>query len=141
MENTTTLLVIDPKTPDSVIVDIAEGAAEKRSHLSCVMLSQAPVMPMYAYGATPYGGIDIPEDWTETLQTAVEELSDREAQLEKVLSRSGVSADIQAVLCATMDMKKVIANRARVCDIAYISPNIRKKPLSDVSTRWTDLSI
>jgi nucleotide-binding universal stress UspA family protein len=128
VKNATTLLVIDPETPDRVIADLAESAYEQQARLSCLMLGAAPALPMYAYGVPPYGGMNIPDNWTETVQAAQKALTQRETQIEAVLARSGVSADVQSIQCATMDIKHVVARRARVSDIAHIAPNLRDTP-------------
>lgn len=128
MKNTTTLLVIDPDTPDNVITEHAEAARANNTHLRCLMLGAAPAMPVYAYGTPPYGGMNIPDNWGETLNAVRKELSDRETEIEKLLARSGVSADVQSLLCSTMDIKNIVSLNARVCDIAYIAPNLRDNP-------------
>ena len=48
-------------------------------------------------------------------------LSERETQIETLLARTGVSADIQSLLCATIDIKNIGAQHARVCYIAVIA--------------------
>lgn len=126
--NTTTLLIIDMDTPDAVIAELAESAFQQHTHLSCLMLSPAPALPAYAYGISPYGAISIPDDWAEILHSSQTSLADRETEIEAVLGRVGVSADIQSVCCATMDIKEIVARRARVCDTAHVAPNLRAKP-------------
>jgi nucleotide-binding universal stress UspA family protein len=128
MKNTTTLLVIDLDTPDTVIADLAEAALQNQTHMSCLMIGPAPALPMYAYGTPPYGSMNIPDNWGETVRNGQKALTDRETEIEAVLARSGVSADIQSVLCPTMDIKNIVARRARVCDIAHIAPNLRDTP-------------
>lgn len=129
MTNTTTLLVIDTDTPDKVIADHAEAALQNEAHLSCLMLGQAPFMPVYAYGTPPYGGMNIPDDWGLALNEVRGSLASREKQIESLLAKSGVSAEIHSLLCAAIDIKNVVARHARVCDIAHIAPNLRDKPV------------
>lgn len=130
MKNTTTLLVIDIDTADTVIADLAESAFQNQTHLSCLMIGPAPVPPMYAYGISPYGSMHVPDNWGELLNSSRKALIDRESEIEVLLARSGVSADVQSVLCPTADIKNTVARRARVCDTAHIAPNLRAK--SDV---------
>jgi nucleotide-binding universal stress UspA family protein len=124
MKNTTTLLVIDPDTPDAVIAEHAEAARERDIHLRCLMLGSAPAMPVYAYGTPPYGGMNIPDNWGEALNDVRKELTRRKAAIESVLAHSGASADVQSLLCATIDIKNIVALHARVCDVAYIAPDL-----------------
>lgn len=129
MQNTTALLILDQQTPDSFVADMAEAAEKAQSHLSCMMLATAPSLPMSAYGLSPYGGgMNIPDDWAETLQSAQNALKDRETEIEAILARSGVSADIQSILCADMEIKDFVARRARVSDLAHVAPNLRDTP-------------
>lgn len=67
MKDTTILLTIDPDTPGRVITDIANSAFEDQTHLNCLMLVAAPTLPVYAYGTLPYGGMNIPDDWGQSL--------------------------------------------------------------------------
>lgn len=127
MENTTTLLVIDIDTADTVIADLAESAFQKKTHLSCLMIGPSPVPSMYAFGFAPYSGMHLPDNWGEVLKSSQKALTDREEEIEVLLARSGVSADVQSVLCPTADIKNMVARHARVCDIAYIAPNLRAR--------------
>ncbi|MFT5060552.1 MAG: nucleotide-binding universal stress UspA family protein [Polaromonas sp.] len=128
MKNTSTLLIIDQKTPDAVISDLAESAFQEQARLSFLMIGPAPALPIYAYGVSPYGGMNIPDNWGDTVGTAQKALADRVTEIEALLARTDVSADIQSVLCSTMDIKNIVARRARVADIAHIAPNLRETP-------------
>jgi nucleotide-binding universal stress UspA family protein len=126
MKNTTTLLVINCDTPDSLISEHAEAARASDIHLQCLMLGSAPALPLYAYGTPPYGGMNIPDNWGETLNAVRKGLTTRETEIEAVIARSGASAQIHSLLCATIDIKNIVALHARVCDVAHIAPNLRE---------------
>lgn len=128
MKNTTTLLIINPDTPDATISAHAEAAGVQNIHLSLLMLGAAPPLPVYAYGVPPYGGMNIPDNWGEVLNDTRKALRDRETQIKEVLAHSGVSANIHAVLCSTIDIKNIVAHHARVCDVAHIADNLRDTP-------------
>lgn len=121
MKNTTTLLVIEPDTSDAVIATQAEDAFAQNTHLSVLMIGKPPLLPTYAYGMGMYGSVAIPNDWAQVTISARTALIDRESQIKAVLSRSGVSADVQSLLCSTMDIKEIVAQHARVCDTAHIT--------------------
>ncbi len=125
MKNTTTLLVIDINTSDSVIADLAESAFQERTHLSCMMIGPALVQPMYSYGVLPYGGMNVADNWGEVFNTSHKALTDRVSEIETVLARSGASADVQPLMCPLADIKNNVARQARVCDTAHIAPNLR----------------
>ena len=128
MNSQTILFVINPDTADKVIAEAAEAAAQDQTHLSCLLLGAAPALPIYALGVPPYGGMNVPDNWGELVEAARQNQNDRVQAIEAVLARSGVSGDVQAILCATMEMKDHVARRARVCDMAHISPNLRDTP-------------
>lgn len=125
MKNTTTLLAIDINTPDSVIVDLADRAFQEQTHLNCMMIGPDPIQPMYAYGAFPYGGMNVADNWGEVFNTSHKALTDRVSEVETILLRSGASADVQSVMCPLADIKNVVARQARVCDTAHIASNLR----------------
>ncbi|WP_085311204.1 universal stress protein [Planktotalea arctica] len=120
MKNTTTLLVIEPSTSDTFIATQAEQALAQNTHLSVLMIGQQPVLPSYAYGGSMYGSIAIPDDWAQITTTARTALIKREMQVKTVLSSNGASSDVQSLLCASMDIKEIVAQHSRVCDIAHI---------------------
>ncbi|PRY80559.1 nucleotide-binding universal stress UspA family protein [Yoonia maritima] len=120
MKNTTTLLVIEPDTSDAVIAEQAEQAFAQNTHLSVLMIGDTPVLPTYAYGMPMYGNVAIPENWAQTAASTRNALVERETEIKAVLDRGGASADVQSLLCATMDIKEIVATHARICDTAYI---------------------
>jgi nucleotide-binding universal stress UspA family protein len=128
MKNTTTLLLINRETSDAVIHDLAESAAQEQTHLSCLMIGPAPQVPTYAYGMSPYGGMSIPDNWGENAENAQQEMVERVTEINALFARSNVSAALQSVLCTTMEIKDIVARRARVCDIAHIAANLRDTP-------------
>jgi nucleotide-binding universal stress UspA family protein len=128
MKNTTSLMVVDPDTPDALINEQAETALQDQTHLSYLLIAPSPVLPMYAYGVPPYGGMNIPDNWGENVQGAQKALAKRVNEIEAVLARSNVPADIQSAMCPTIEIKSIVARRARVCDTAHIAPNMRQTP-------------
>jgi nucleotide-binding universal stress UspA family protein len=128
MKNATILLVINTDTPDAIIAGLAESAFEQQAHLSLLMIGPTAVSPMYAYGMLPFGGMDVSGNWAEVMNSDHKSLLAREAEIEAVLARAQVSADIQSVTCATVDIRDFVARRARVCDIVHIAPNLRDAP-------------
>ncbi|KIN62672.1 UspA domain protein [Sulfitobacter noctilucicola] len=128
MKRRTILYVITPETPDDQISQAAEAAATTDAHLMCLMLGAAPMLPMYAYGVPPYGGMNIPDNWTETVADAQVAQTNRVQAVEKLLAASNVSGDVQSTMCATLDVKHVVAQYARVSDEAFFAPSLREMP-------------
>lgn len=128
MGKRTTLFLINGETSDDVISEMAEAAAANQSRLSCQLLGPAPALPMYAYGVPPYGGMNIPDNWSELVEEAHTKHRARADEIENILGKSGTSGNVQPVLCVPAEMKRQVARRARVCDVACIADNLRQSP-------------
>lgn len=128
MNRRTMLLVMNAETPDAQVTDAAEAAAKGQHHLSCLLLGAAPTLPMYAYGVPPYGGMNIPDNWTELVMQAQEDQKERVEAIEALLAKSDASGDVQSAICATVDVKRRVAQAARVSDEVYIAANMRDAP-------------
>ena len=128
MNRRTLLFVMDVNTPDDQIIGAANRAQLSLDHLSCLILGAAPTLPMYAYGVTPYGSLNIPDNWPGLLQDAKHALETRVQEVETLLAQSGASGDVQSMLGATVDFKHHVARRARVCDEVYIAASLRDTP-------------
>jgi nucleotide-binding universal stress UspA family protein len=125
MHRRTILYVLNTETPDAQIIEAAEAAAQDETHLVCLLLGQAPALPMYAYGVPPYGGMNIPDNWNETVIVAQHAHKDRVDAVETLLAKSNASGDVHSALCVTMDVKHHVSRLARVSDEAFFAPNLR----------------
>jgi nucleotide-binding universal stress UspA family protein len=132
MENTmnrqTVLFVMNAATPDAQISEVAEATAAADNHLICHILAPAPALPIYAYGVSPYGGMNIPDNWSELVAEAQEKQQDRVQEIEALLARSNASGDVQSGLCVTGDIKHRVAQVARVSDEAFLAASLRDTP-------------
>ncbi|MBW4706308.1 universal stress protein [Roseobacter sp. YSTF-M11] len=128
MNRRTLLFVINSETADTVLEEAAEATEKTQGHLSLLLIDPAPALPIYAYGGPPYSGMNIPDNWGEMVDEAQRAQKSRVQKIEQVLAQSGVSADVQSVLCATLDVKRHVARRARVCDEVFIAADFRETP-------------
>ena len=128
MNRRTVLYVINTDTPDNQISDAAEAAAQCQNHLICLLLGPSPALPIYAYGASPYGSMDIPDDWTARVAEAQSLQKERVQAVETVLAKSNTSGDVHSAMCATMEVKHHVARAARVSDEAIFAANLRDTP-------------
>ena len=128
MNRRTILYVMNAETPDNLISNAAEAAAVAQDHLICLILGASPALPMYAYGVPPYGGMNIPDNWTELVSEARQKQDDRTDAVEKLLARSNASGDAYSAICVTMDVKHHVAQAARVSDEAFFAANLRDTP-------------
>ncbi|MBD3665399.1 universal stress protein [Sulfitobacter sp. TSTF-M16] len=128
MHSRTILFALNADTPDVQITQAAEAAAQDATHLICLLLGQAPALPMYAYGVPPYGGMNIPDNWSETVELAQREHKDRVDAIEALLAKSGASGEVHPALSVTQDIKHHVSRLARVSDEAFFAPNLRDTP-------------
>ena len=128
MRNSTTLFMMNRDTPSETIADLAEASAQTRTHLSCLILGSRPELPAYIYGMPPYGALSVPDNWGELIKTAHQNQKKKVEEVEKILARSNVSGDVQSAFCVPSETRHRVARWARVCDIAYIAPNLREMP-------------
>lgn len=128
MSRLTRLFVMNSQTPDKQISQIAEIAAQNGDHLVCLIVDAAPALPIYAYGGPPYGGMNIPDNWQETVSQVRSEQNARVDAVEGLLAKSNTSGEVQAILTATIDAKHRVARCARVCDEAIFADNLRDTP-------------
>lgn len=128
MHRRTKLFVMNTETPDAQIAQAAEAAAQDETHLICLLIGQAPALPMYAYGVPPYGGMNIPDNWNETVVVAQQAQRDRVDAIEVLLAKANASGDVHSALCATIDVKHHISRLARVSDEAFLAANLRDDP-------------
>ena len=128
MNRRTILYVMDGNTPDAQINDAAQAAVRDDTHLICLVLAQAPALPMYSYGVPPYGGMNIPDNWPDLVTDAQKTQKDRVDAIEALLANSNASGDVVSALCAVQDIKHHVARVARVSDEVFCSPNLRDTP-------------
>lgn len=126
--NRTILFVINADTPDKEISEAAEAAAVTQDRLICLMLGASPALPIYAYGVPPYGGMNIPDNWSELVAEAQQKHKARVQTVETLLAKSNVAGDVYSALCVTMDVKHHVAQAARVSDEALFAANLRDTP-------------
>ncbi|WP_299649294.1 universal stress protein [uncultured Tateyamaria sp.] len=128
MSRRTILFVMTSQTPDADVSDVADMAARDGTHLLCLLVDAAPALPMYAYGVPPYGGMNVPENWQQTVSEAQKTQKTRADDVEKLLSKSGASGEVVVALTASVDAKHHVARCARVSDEAIFAANLRDSP-------------
>lgn len=128
MKNSTVLLVINHETDDQYIKEVSQAAIRYDMHISFFLMSAGVAVPPMIYGASLYGTIDVSENWQQLLNEALAAQRIRVEEIEEALAQAGGSADVQSVLCSPADASYHVAQRARVCDLAVIAPNMRESP-------------
>ncbi|WP_298864125.1 universal stress protein [uncultured Sulfitobacter sp.] len=128
MKRRTIVYVMNRKTTDAQINEAAEAAAQDQNHLHCLLLAALPSLPTYFYGGTAYGGVILPDNWSDIVANGKNELVERVDEVEKLLAKSAVSGDVQSAMCVSVDIKHHVARAARVSDEVHFAPNLRDTP-------------
>ncbi|MEL7164090.1 MAG: universal stress protein [Pseudomonadota bacterium] len=125
MHNATAVYCASVSTSDQVIQTAARKAAEHDTHLSVLLHSEYPTMPIGAHGALPYAGAPVPDGWSTALAAAQGKLKDRIDAVEHVCAAEHVSAEVIPFFASDADIKRGIAHVARTCDIVFFAPDLR----------------
>lgn len=125
MKNSTILLVLNNETDDQYIKEVSQAAVDYDMHMSFFLMSPGVAVPPMVFGASIYGTMDVSDNWQQLLDEALAAQRNRVEQIERILAEVGGSADVQSVLCSPADASDQVAQRARVCDLAVIAPNMR----------------
>ncbi|UWQ60583.1 universal stress protein (plasmid) [Leisingera caerulea] len=128
MQRRTLLFAISGSTSDTAITAAAEAAREQQAHLACLLLKTLPGMPYFAYGASAYGAMAVPDEWLETLQSCRTAQTARAAEVEALLSRCNTAGDVQYATASDADIRLLAARRALTCDIAEAAGGLREDP-------------
>ncbi|AXI54176.1 universal stress protein [Sulfitobacter sp. JL08] len=127
MENSTILFAISKECPDADLSRILEAARVQSVHVAVLIVGEMPQIPIYSYGAPPYGTTVIPEDWQNEARTEQDALNAKTDAVEALLKRHDVSGDITIVCSEPSLTASSVARRAMLCDLAIASDDLRKK--------------
>ncbi|MGJ8596286.1 universal stress protein [Sulfitobacter sp.] len=128
MERRTIVFVMNSATTDAEINEAAMAAAQDQNHLMCLLLGPLPSLPSYFYGGMAYGGMILPDNWSEVVEEGKNELMERVQEVEKLLAKSGASGDVQYAMCVSVDIKHHVARAARVSDEVHFASTLRDTP-------------
>ncbi len=120
MPKTTVLLIVDKSSKVASLNSWIDAANELDCHLSVLVAAMAQPIPTTAYGAIPYGGIVVTEEWQRAVKQDAEELSDKVGQIESAFSDAGISADVRGCHCELPLLSDEVADAANVSDFAAI---------------------
>ncbi|MGJ8561478.1 MAG: universal stress protein [Litorimonas sp.] len=127
MQNATALFCVDVSTPDHAIKTAAQDAVKHGAHIAVLLHGEFPTLPIGAYGGLAYGGISVPDAWSDTLKSAQTGLKDRTNAIETLLAGESASGDVIPLFAAEADIRQGIAQVARTCDIVFFSSDLRQQ--------------
>lgn len=130
MKNATLLTVLDAAGPADSHKAIAETARTQNIHLSYLVVGTVPQFPNYGVGMLPYGTPVVPDTWQDAVAQTNAELQTKVDALETFLSRETMSGDVISAYAEPTGLSDVAAWRARLCDLSFVSNDLRREPLA-----------
>jgi nucleotide-binding universal stress UspA family protein len=127
MENSTILVAISKECPDADLSRMLEAARVQSVHVAVLIVGEMPQIPIYSYGAPPYGTTVIPEDWQNEARAEQDALNAKTDAVEALLKRHDVSGDVTIVCSEPSLTASSVARRAMLCDLAIASDDLRDK--------------
>jgi nucleotide-binding universal stress UspA family protein len=111
-----TVLLVIPVTESAASVQDAAAFCEKTgAHLSVLVASFAPPVPIGEYG------LAISDTWSRERQTDLEQLQKKIAEVTKDLSASSVSCDVSSAYAEAGAMDEEIGRRAMYTDLTLVN--------------------
>lgn len=126
MHRMTALIVVDTFCSDDTIRHYLSSMPTTGVHASLLVVSLAPSLPMWAHGSAPYGPLVYPNSWDKSYQAAGHAVTNRANQIEQLLQKAGISGDVTTAYCEAPMLGEKIADRASLCDIVLMDPEMSK---------------
>jgi nucleotide-binding universal stress UspA family protein len=114
------LTFIDKTASIESLKPVMEKVGEANLHLSVHVLEIAPPNPYYAYGFSPYGGMDIPDSWQDEVKAGADTLAALANTVEKAVQTAGISASVTTSYCEKAVVDIEVAKPSYVNDIAVL---------------------
>ena len=120
MDRSTCLVIIDVNCDLSRVGDYVQSLPDQSVHLSILVVGVSDAIPIWAYGAAPYGPIILPEEWQCRYQAGAESIAVRANEVEKLLQRAGVEGDVTTSYGDMRQLEDHVAARASLCDLVFL---------------------
>jgi len=125
MKNRTLLFIAHDTISEDDVRPVLQEAASQNARVVFLILAVGPAYPMNAFGAMPYGGIEISDQWLEALSQSKASLYSKAQSIRGLLQSEGVSGDVQVAHIVTTEVADLVARHALVSDLAYVAPSMR----------------
>lgn len=126
MKNSTILIAVSRETCSGDLAKKLEAIRAVPAHTTVIVVNEMPVVPYYSYGIPPYGTTEIPEDWRAEVAENKRAAAAKVAEIKLLLEEHGVSGGVSAISCEPNAIGHHIAQQAMVCDIVWVSEDLRK---------------
>lgn len=127
MKNSTLLTVLGKQCSLDPLGPTFDAAHRSNTHLSFIVVAPIARYPVHRLGIPPYGAVYIPDDWQDVVNAVNAGLQDKMDEVEALLKKQGVSGDVKIVSCEPPLIADAVADRAKLCDLAQISPSLREE--------------
>jgi nucleotide-binding universal stress UspA family protein len=125
MKDATLLVVVGPSARPADLTAASELAAARNLHLSVLLLSPMPQVPVYSYGIGAYGAYGLPDGWQEEVDRTNAEMHDLRDKLSEFLSAQGAGCDVRIVSGEAAALPDAVARRALTCDMVLFADDLR----------------
>lgn len=128
MQHRTSAYFLGVHTDDAQILKCAEAARIQNGHLTCVLTAALPNLPYLKYGSNRFVEAGLPSNWLDALKAKNAALKSRADEVEALLVRHGVSANVIAFMGSGTDLQHLAARQAGCSDVAFVDAELRKDP-------------
>jgi nucleotide-binding universal stress UspA family protein len=125
MNNQTILTLIGLGCTPSELGPFFERARETSAHLAVIVTGTAPPFPVSAYSASPYGAVAFDDTWQIKYAEGRKKMIAKSEEIEALLATHNVSGDVAMAYGETRLIEDTIARRACLCNLVYISNDLR----------------
>lgn len=126
MRRKTSLYLVSKDCSDGTVAALAEAAKDQNAYLACLILGSPPGRPYFVSGTSAIGAAAMPADWIDRFKEAKQTAETRAAAVNRLLTDTGCAGDVQYAVCAGADIRLICAQRAKTCDIAQVSADLRE---------------
>ncbi len=116
----TLLTFIDKSDDVACLSNLINWTQTQDRHLTVMVMGVASPSPLYVYGVSPYGGLVIPDEWSQQIEDEAKEVSAKVDEVELVLQTSDISANVINAFCERFSIEDRVADVARISDIAVL---------------------
>ena len=124
----TSVYFLGTDTDDAAILERAEAARIQNCHLTCVLIAALPNLPYLKYGSNRFVEAGLPSNWLDVLEAKNAALKSRAAEVEALLMRQGLSANVVAFIGSGAELQHLVARQANSSDVAFLDAELRNNP-------------
>ena len=133
MKNAAILCLVSGNCNATDLQHLADSARDRSAYLSVLVVGELPPVPVYSYGIGPYGAIDIPQHWHETLKRITDDLSETGKKLKEFLADQELEFDVRVLSSDPSALRDAISDRAMSADLVVVGEDLREnKDLFDL---------